>query len=151
MNNTVDSENKKIHLGKNTQRVREIVGMKQETLAIKTGYSQQYISKLEQSTSFADDVLLKISEAMGVTPDLIKNFEEEKTIYNIQSNITYHDSSVNSSGSYKPNIYNSPMDQIMTLFEKLLVSEKEKVKLLTEANKAIQQLNNQIKELSKKR
>lgn len=38
-----------LHLGRRVERLREIVGMKQETLAQALGVSQQAISKMEQS------------------------------------------------------------------------------------------------------
>ena len=39
---------KPVHQGKNVKRLREICGMKQETLAVQLGLSQQAISQLEQ-------------------------------------------------------------------------------------------------------
>lgn len=136
-----------VHLGKNTQRIREIIGMKQSTLASNTGYSQQYISKLEQSDHFADDILEKISKGLGVAPDLIKNFNEEKAIYNIQNN---YDSSANNHQNYKPSYTNEPIDKVVDLFEKLLQGEKEKVELLANVNKAIHDLGEQLSVLKQR-
>ncbi|MGH2643667.1 MAG: helix-turn-helix domain-containing protein, partial [Chitinophagaceae bacterium] len=72
-------------LGRNTQRIREMIGMKQSVLASNTGFSQQYISKLEQSETFADDILEKVAEGLGVKPEVVKNFDEEAAV-NIISN-----------------------------------------------------------------
>lgn len=134
------TEKSTIHLGRNTQRIREIIGMKQSTLASNTGLSQQYISKLEQSDSFADDVLEKIAEGLGVTPELIKNFNEERAVYNIQNN---YDTSTNNQ-NYQPTINNNPIDKVVGFFEKLLQGEKEKLQLLGDVNKAVHDLREEL-------
>jgi len=139
---------KKPHLGRNVQRIREMVGIKQNTLALNTGLSQQYISKLEQSEEIPEDLLEKLAQGLGVTVDLIRKFNEEKAIYNIQSNITINEHGTNQQ-NFKPTINNNPADQIVELFEKLLQSEKEKVELLIHANKAILELTEQIRAMKK--
>lgn len=141
------ADKRSVHLGRNAQRIREMIGMKQSALAMNTGYSQQYISKIEQSERFADEVLQKIAEGLGVTPELIKNFNEDKAIYNIQSNCIYNDHSTNSSQHYQPTFNNEPIDKVIALFEKLLQGEKEKVELLSNVNKAIHDLGQQINAL----
>ncbi|HVX26309.1 MAG TPA: helix-turn-helix transcriptional regulator [Parafilimonas sp.] len=138
---------KQKHRGRQLQRVREMLGVKQLTLAAKTNLSQQYISKLEQSETIADDVLEQLAQALEVPADLIRNFDEEKAIYNIQSNNIYNDHAYNSSQHYQPTINHNPIDEIAELFQKLLESEKEKVQLLTKANDAILELQKQNKEL----
>ncbi|WP_439879709.1 helix-turn-helix domain-containing protein [Pontibacter sp. MBLB2868] len=140
-----------VHLGRKVQRVREIIGMKQMALADVTGMSQQNISKLEQSENIADDTLEKLAKGMGVTADFIKSFDEEKAVYNIQTNYTCRESSTNQL-NYQPtfNNNNTPVEKVAELFEKLLQSEREKVELLTNANKAIQDLVKQINELKGK-
>lgn len=137
------------HLGRKVQRVREICGMKQMTLADVTGMSQQNISKLEQSEHIADDTLEKLTKGLGVTADFIKSFDEEKAVYNIQTNYNCTDNAGQQQNYYQPTIHNnnSPAEQIAEIFEKLLQSEKEKVELLTNANKAIRDLVEQINEL----
>lgn len=138
---------KQKHRGRQLQRVREMLGVKQLTLAAKTNLSQQYISKLEQSETIADDVLEQLAHALEVPADLIRNFDEEKAIYNIQSNITCNDSSTNQL-NFQPTITNNnPIDKVAELFQKLIESEKEKVQLLTKANDAILELQKQNKEL----
>lgn len=133
---------KPVHLGRNVQRIREILGMKQIVLAENTKMSQQNISKLEQSENIPDETLDKLAEGLGVSSEFIKSFNEEKAIYNIQSQISYHDSSVNTSQNYQPTIHNHPIDAVVELFQQLLQKEREKVELLT-------QLNEQLKEMKK--
>lgn len=137
-------EKRAVHLGRNVQRVREIIGMKQSALASNTGYSQQYISKLEQSDTFADDVLEKLADGLGVASELIRNFNEEKAIYNIQNN---YENSYNNHQNFKPTYNNEPIDKVVELFEKLLQGEREKVDLLSNVNKAIHDLGAQINAL----
>ncbi|PRY09811.1 transcriptional regulator with XRE-family HTH domain [Pontibacter ummariensis] len=138
------------HLGRKVQRVREIIGMKQTALADVTGMSQQNISKLEQSESMPEETLEKLAKGLGVTADFIKSFDEEKAVYNIQTNMTFNDQAANNGHQNYQATYNNnnnPLEKVAELFEKLLQSEREKVELLTNANKAIQDLVKQINEL----
>lgn len=138
---------KPVHLGRNVQRIREIIGMKQIVLAENTGMSQQNISKLEQSENIPDETLDKIAKGLGVTSEVIKNFNEEKAVYNIQSNFNNYD---HSQQNFQPVFNNnSPVDKVVELFEKLLQSEREKVELLSSANKAILELSEQLKAMKK--
>ena len=107
--------------------------------------SQQNVSKLEQSAVIPEDTLERLAQGLGVSPEFIKNFNEEKAVYNIQSNTVLNDNSLN---QYQPTIYNpSEVDKIVQLFEKLLQSEKEKGALLSKANQALEAL---LKEMRKK-
>lgn len=131
-----DTIQKEKHLGHNVQRIREIIGMKQSALADNVGMSQQNVSKLEGSSEIADETLEKLALGLGINVDFIKNFNEDKAIYNIQSNITLSD---NSSNQYQPTIYND-LEQIVGLFEKLLQGEREKNELLSKTNELLQEL-----------
>ena len=46
-----------MHIGRKISRIRELRGIKQETLAQELGVSQQAVSKLEQSEAVDDDKL----------------------------------------------------------------------------------------------
>ncbi len=142
LTDTEPEAKKPVHLGRNVQRIREILGMKQIVLAENTKMSQQNISKLEQSENIADETLDRLAEGLGVTTDLIKNFNEEKAIYNIQSNITVSGSASNANYAYQPTYNQSPVEQVVELFQQLLQKEREKVELLT-------QLNEQLKAMKK--
>lgn len=78
------------HLGYNVQRLREILGMKQSALADNLGMSQQNISKLESSAEIAEETLIRLAEGLGINVELIKNFNEERAIYNISCNFSDH-------------------------------------------------------------
>src|SRR5665647_58781 len=111
-----------LHEGRNVKRIREILGIKQDTLAASLGLSQQAISQLEQKEALDKDILEKIASVLKVPVEAIKNFDEEKAIYNIQNNYDNSTSNVN----YQFNA----VDKIVELYEALIKSEKEKVTLL---------------------
>ncbi|RKR82813.1 DNA-binding XRE family transcriptional regulator [Mucilaginibacter gracilis] len=120
-----------LHIGRKISKVRELKGIKQETLASLMGVSQQAISKIEQSPDVEDLALEKIAQALGVTADAIKNFTEE-AVFNYFNN--FHD---NSTGDFRHHCTFNPLDKLMelveenkSLYERLLASEKEKNELL---------------------
>ncbi len=121
----------KLNLGRKISKIRELRGMKQEALATLLGVSQQAISKIEQSDEVEDLALEKIAQALGVTAEGIKNFNEE-AVFNIIGN-NYHDNS--SSVQYQCTF--NPIDKLIEvyeenkkLYEQLLASEREKIDIL---------------------
>lgn len=71
------------HVGRNLQRIRVYLGMKQEALAADLGVNQQVISKIEKQEEIEEGLLTKIAEVLGVSTEVIKDFDVEKTIFNI--------------------------------------------------------------------
>jgi transcriptional regulator with XRE-family HTH domain len=84
-----------VHEGRNVKRIREILGMKQETLALELGISQQAISSLEQREALDKDLLEKIAGVLKVPSDTIKYFDEQAAT-NIISN-TFNNTSQDNS------------------------------------------------------
>ncbi len=124
---------KPAHIGRKISRIRELRGIKQETLAQELGVSQQTVSRMEASEAVEEDILAKVAKILGVQPEAIKNFSEE-AIFNIIGN-TYNDHS--SSLNYQCTF--NPLDKLMEvieenkkLYERLLQSEREKVEILRE-------------------
>jgi transcriptional regulator with XRE-family HTH domain len=115
-----------MHIGKKISRIRELKGMKQETLAAAMGVTQQAISKLEQSEHVEDDRLEEVGKALGISADAIKNFNEE-TALSIISN-TFNDNSVLNGVLYNPTF--NPIDKIVELYERMLKLEREKIELM---------------------
>jgi transcriptional regulator with XRE-family HTH domain len=113
-----------IHHGQNVKRLRDILGVKQETIAMGLNMTQQAMSKLEQKEQIDDEILRKISKILNVPVDSIKNFNDEAAM-NIVAN-TFNDSSF--IGGYKPTF--NPIDKIVELYERLLKTEQEKNALL---------------------
>lgn len=123
-------------IGKKIHRIRELCGIKQETLALALGMSQQAISKIEQRKCIDDKLLEKIALAMGLTPGIIKNFSEETILYYLKSNLGTPSCSNTTPYSF------DPIEKILALYEALLKSEREKVKIL-EALVELMQKNTQ--------
>lgn len=122
---------KTVHEGRNVKRIREILGIKQDALAVELGLSQQAISALEQKEALDKDMLEKVAKALKVPTDAIKNFSEEIAI-NIISN-TFNDNSVNMNYQCTFNPLNKYIEQVeenKKLYEALLKSEREKTALL---------------------
>lgn len=94
----------KAHHGRNVKRIREMLGVKQEALALEMGnhWTQRRISLLEQKEEIESEVLEEVSKALQVTPEAIKNFDEEKAIYNISCN--FSDNAVNNNAINIQNI-----------------------------------------------
>jgi transcriptional regulator with XRE-family HTH domain len=116
------------HEGRNIKRIREMLGIKQETLAIDLGLSQQAISNLEQRETLDVPTLEKVAKTLGVTTEAIKNFNEEAAINIIATTFNSHDNST--SVAYQSSFTFNPIDKIVELYEALLKAEREKFELL---------------------
>ncbi|MFD2292194.1 helix-turn-helix domain-containing protein [Mariniflexile gromovii] len=127
----METATKPNHIGRKISRIRELRGMKQETLAEELGISQQAVSHLEQSEKIEDSKLELIAKVLGVTKEGIENFSEE-AVFNIIGN-SYHDNS--STLNYACTF--NPIDKLIEvyeenkkLYERLLKSEQDKIAYL---------------------
>lgn len=122
------------HIGRNIAKIREFKGIKQEALAIDLGISQQAISKLENEENISDERLKQIADALGVSLDIIKNFDEERVIYHINNvqNNTVTDSTFENGSALNGQFNNqfNPIEKLSELYERLLESEREKIELI---------------------
>lgn len=123
-----------LHIGRKISKIRELRGIKQETLAAELGISQQAISKIEQSAEVEDVALNKIAVALGITSEAIKNFTEE-SIFNYFN--TFNDNSGAGAWSTNGTFNFNPIDKLVEVFEEnkklyeqLLKSEREKFELI---------------------
>lgn len=116
------TKERSVHLGHKIERLRELAGMKQDTLARELGISQQAVSKMESSESVDEERLQKVANVLGVSVEAIRNFSEEALFNNI--NNTFHDHAA------LVNYQFNPVDKIVELYERLLKSEQEKVAML---------------------
>ncbi|MDT0677298.1 helix-turn-helix domain-containing protein [Autumnicola musiva] len=120
------------HIGRKIARIRELRGMKQETLAEELGISQQSVSHLEQSEKIEDEKLESVAKILGVTKEAIENFSEE-AVFNYFSN--FYD---NSTGQvYNNHCSFNPLEELKKsyeenkkLYERLVQAEKDKVAYL---------------------
>ncbi|CCH56554.1 XRE family transcriptional regulator [Fibrisoma limi BUZ 3] len=125
----MDTTPSMIHHGRNVKRIREILGVKQDFLATSLGLSQQAISQLEQKEVLDAPSLQRVSKALGVSEDAIKNFSEESAIQ-IFSN-TYHDHAASVQYNFNPvDKWLEAIEENKKLYERLLQAEREKNELL---------------------
>lgn len=116
------------HIGRNISRIRELRGMKQEALALAIGVSQQTISNIENSESIEEDKLQEIAKALNVSPEAIRNFNEDSILNIISNNFTSNDTSTLNAINIHPNF--NPLDKVVELYERLVQAEKDKVAYL---------------------
>src|SRR5690606_29532092 len=126
----------KKHLGRNISRIREMKGMKQETLAEILGISQQKMSVIENTEELDDVKLNEIAKALEVPANAIKEYSDEKML-NVITNNTFNsnDSSTLNAINVMPTF--NPLDKLVEaydenkkLYERLLQAEKEKTTYL---------------------
>ena len=124
----------KKHLGRNISRIREMKGMKQETLAEILGISQQKMSVIENTEELDDAKLNEIAKALNVPASAIKEYSDERVLNIINS--TFNESPFYSNTvNYNPTF--NPLDKLVEaydenkkLYERLLQAEKEKTAYL---------------------
>ncbi len=125
-----------MHIGRKIQRMRELRGMKQETMAGKLGLTQQAVSYIEQSDTIEDEKLERIAEALEVSADEIRSFNEDAVIHNIQNNYEQSNNTIIN------NQFN-PMDKLIQLieenrklYERLLKEKDDVIETLRKNQKA---------------
>lgn len=123
---------KNTHHGHAIKRFRHILGVKQEVLASIMGLSQTQVSTYEQRKVINNDMIERFSEALGISPELITELEEDPVMVIIENN-TFE----KGSGICRNIINNNPVDRIIeltnektALYERMLELEKEKNTLL---------------------
>ncbi|MCD2421782.1 helix-turn-helix domain-containing protein [Niabella pedocola] len=136
MTNTNAME-KKIHEGRNVKRFREMLGIKQDALALELGddWNQKKISILETKETIDAALLQQISAALKIPAEAIQNFDEEQAITVISS--TFNDGAA----VIQHNPVFNPVEAVlklheekMALYERML---KEKDEMMTELKKLI--------------
>ncbi|SIT34035.1 Helix-turn-helix domain-containing protein [Filimonas lacunae] len=118
------------HHGKNFKRMREILGVKQETVALELGedWDQKKVSRLEEKETIPDDLMDQIAKILNVPADAIKNFDEEKVV-NIITN-TFHDNSTNQGFNNHCTLNFNPIEKLVEVYDALLKEKDEKAALL---------------------
>lgn len=134
------NSNKIIHEGRNVKRFREMLGIKQEALAIALGedWNQKKISLLEAKESIDAAILEDVAKALKVPVEAIQNFDEEAAINFIGNTFNNHDNSSTLNGhtiNYSPSF--NPLDKFIEqveenkkLYAALLKEKDEKIALL---------------------
>lgn len=123
-----------VHEGRNIKRFREMLGMKQETLAYELGedWTQKKISQLEAKEKIERDILEQVAKILKVTPEAIQQFDADNALNIISNTFTSHDSSTLNAINH--NCTFNPFDKLVEvyeenkkLYERLIQVEKEKV------------------------
>ena len=124
-----EKENRR-HVGRNLQRIRVYLGMKQEALAADLCVNQQVISKIEKQEEIEEGFLKRIAEVLGVSEEVIKDFDVEKTIFNINHH-NYKDANISEGATTYAIVQQiNPLEKIVELYERLLKSEQDKIEIL---------------------
>ena len=124
-----EKENRR-HVGRNLQRIRVYLGMKQEALAADLGVNQQFISKIEKQEEIEEGFLKRIAEVLGISEEVIKDFDVEKTIFNINHH-NYKDANISEGATTYAIVQQiNPLEKIVELYERLLKSEQDKIEIL---------------------
>ena len=109
---------KKVHQGRNIKRLREMLGIKQESLATELNITQAGVSKLESKEEIEEETLKKVAEFLKLPVDAIKNFNDEGALNFIANTANSYDSSTSHQFYFNFN----PIDKIVELY-----NEKEKL------------------------
>ncbi|RAI92210.1 helix-turn-helix domain-containing protein [Algoriphagus yeomjeoni] len=137
--------NEKIHHGRNIKRFREMMGIKQESLAFELGpdWSQKKISLLEQKEEVEEELLRQVAEILKVPAEAIKSFNEEQAV-NIIAN-TFNIEKDAFVGNTKPTFHINPLEEIKKLHdEKIALYErmlKEKDEMMARLEKLLNKQN----------
>ena len=124
-----EKENRR-HVGRNLQRIRVYLGMKQEALAADLGVNQQVISKIEKQEEIEEGFLKRIAEVLGISEEVIKDFDVEKTIFNINHH-NYKDANISEGATTYAIVQQiNQLEKIVELYERLLKSEQDKIEIL---------------------
>lgn len=126
----------KIHQGRNIKRFREMLGIKQEALALDLGdeWNQKKVSLLEQKDVIEEAILQKISEILHIPVEAFQNFDEEQAI-NIISN-TFHEGAVANNSGYINCTFNpiekwiEALEEIKRLNAELIKAKDEQIRIM---------------------
>jgi len=130
----------KIHQGRNVKRFREMLGIKQEALALDLGddWNQKKISLLEQKETIENQLLEKISEVLKIPVEAFQNFDEEQAV-NVIAN-TFGEHAFSNSFNYGT-INFHPIEKLVSLHEeKIALYErmlKEKDEMMSRLEKLL--------------
>lgn len=126
---------KNTHHGHAIKRFRHTLGIKQDVLALSMGISQTLVSKYEQKKVIEDDMINQFAKALNVTPEFIRELEEDPVTVIIENNTLEAGHII--AGNHIENFNSDPVSRIIeltnektALYERLLEVEKEKAALL---------------------
>lgn len=127
----LDTTHKRVHQGRNIKRLREMLGVKQETLAIELDVTQATVSKLEAKEELEKDTLERIAKVLKIPVEAIENFNDEGALNLVANNFHTSDTATGLTINF------NPIDKIVELY-----SEKEALyeRMIKEKNDLIVRL-----------
>jgi len=148
----VFQQERKIKQGEVVAKLRRMQGIKQDALGkmCPSQFSQQRISELESQVVIDEPTLEELADALGVTVEFIKNFNDDNAIYNILNNKnTYKDNAQDHSHiqHYYPTINYQERKEIASLLEKLVEDDKVKTQAILDLTKVVGELAEEVRKL----
>jgi transcriptional regulator with XRE-family HTH domain len=116
----------RVHHGRNVKRLREILGIKQEAIAVALDLTQQAMSKLEQKETIEDPQLDVIASILHVPIEAIKNMNDEAANNYINSFIS--NDKIDKIDCFNHYTFN-PIDKIIELYDDKIALYNEKIEL----------------------
>ncbi len=121
---------KKVHQGRNIKRFREMLGIKQEALAVALGeeWNQKKVSILEQKETIALETISQVAQILKVPWQAIQNLDDESAIEIIANTFAKQEqpSSDINHAIHQPPQFN-PLDKIVELYERMLHQQQEMI------------------------
>ncbi len=118
-----------MHVGRNVEVVRSFRGISKTEMAHRLDLAPEVYEQIERSEDIIDEVLNRIASEVDLDAEFIRWAVNAGATYNNIQNNNTQDSSTG--GDY----INNPVEKIVELYERLLESEKEKVRLLQEQHR----------------
>lgn len=121
-----ETSERKIHQGRNVKRFREMLGLKQEGLALELGedWTQRRVSLLEAKEEIEPEILELVAKALKVPAEAIRSFDEEKAINVISSTFNDNAAVFNNYPTF------NPLDKMVELYERMLKEKSEMIEKL---------------------
>lgn len=136
------------HRGNQVKRFRESIGMKQSVLAEELHTTQQNISYYEKQENLEDHIFEGLAKAMGVTPDVLNDFNSAPEVVNNIQEMNDNSSAGNGHPIYNFNPIEKIVEQaskIEELYKDLLASERDKITILNNALESLKNVNETLK------
>lgn len=132
----------KVHEGRNVKRFREMLGIKQEALAIELGddWTQKKVSLLEAKETIEPAILERVAGILKLPVEAIQNFDEEQAVNIISNTFNTHDQS--SGMNVNPNFNINPAEKWMEALEEIKRLNIELLKVKDEQIKMLESLIN---------
>ncbi|MEX6690883.1 helix-turn-helix transcriptional regulator [Danxiaibacter flavus] len=124
------------HLGEKIKGVREMLGIKQDALAIELGddWNQKKVSMLEAKAEIDPALLEKVAAALKVPKEMIENYDRQNAINFFSSTYTFNDNSSPQVNEIGTQFNINPLEKMLeiykekeVLFERMLKDKDEMI------------------------